>query len=119
MAEGFLRHHAGERFIAASAGTSARGVHPLAVRAMAEAGVDISAQRSKTVGELDDTQPFDVVVTVCDVSCPIPPRAKMLLRWKFPDPSQAGGDDEHRLAAFRRVRDGIDGRVRALIKRLG
>ncbi len=118
MAEGFLRHYAADRFVAASAGTAARGVHPLAVRAMAEVGIDISTQRSKTVDELDG-EPFDVVVTVCDTSCPIPPRSKMLLRWKFPDPSKAGGDGETRLAAFRRVRDGIDGRVRAMVKRLG
>jgi len=119
MAEGFLRHHAADRFVAASAGTSARGVHPLAVRAMAEVGVDISSHRSKTVDELDDSTPFDVVVTVCDTSCPIPPRSKMLLRWKFPDPSKAGGDEAAQLQAFRRVRDGIDGRVRAMVKRLG
>jgi arsenate reductase len=63
--------------------------------------------------------PFDVVVTVCDSSCPIPPRSKLVLRWKFPDPSAAGGTEEERLVAFRKVRDGIADRVRALVRRLG
>ncbi len=116
MAEGLLRDLVGDRVEVASAGTTARGVHPLAIRAMAEAGIDISAQRSKTVDELSGD--FDVVVTVCDTSCPIPPRHRLLLRWKFPDPSAAGGSDEERLAAFRRVRDGIASRVRVLARRL-
>jgi arsenate reductase len=118
MAEGFLRAFGGTRFDAHSAGTVARGVHPLAVRAMAEVGVDISAQRSKTVDEMDGT-PFDAVVTVCDSSCPIPPHTKLLLHWRFPDPSAAGGDEAHQLAAFRKVRDGLSGRVRSLVTRLG
>ncbi|MGH2499049.1 MAG: arsenate reductase ArsC [Candidatus Limnocylindria bacterium] len=116
MAEGLLRALGGDRFEAASAGTTARGVHPLAIEAMAELGIDISRQRSKTVDEVGDA--FDVVVTVCDTSCPIPPRATLRLRWKFPDPSAAGGGDEERRAAFRTVRDGIAGRVRALVRRL-
>lgn len=117
MAEGLLRAYGGDRFQAQSAGTSARGVHPLAVKAMAELGIDISAQRSKTVEDLDDG-PFDVVVTVCDTSCPIPPRHGLLLRWKFPDPSRAGGSEEKQLAAFRKVRDGLAPRVRKLVEQL-
>lgn len=116
MAEGLLRALVGDRVEVASAGTTARGVHPLAIRAMAEAGIDISAQRSKTVDGLSGD--FDVVVTVCDTSCPIPPRHRLLLRWKFPDPLAAGGSDEERLVAFRRVRDGIASRVRVLARRL-
>ena len=116
MAEGLLRELSGDRVEVASAGTTARGVHPLAIRAMAEAGIDISAQQSKTVDGLSGD--FDVVVTVCDTSCPIPPRHRLLLRWKFPDPSAAGGGDEERLAAFRCVRDGIASRVRVLARRL-
>jgi arsenate reductase len=116
MAEALLRAIVGDRAEVASAGTTARGVHPLAVRVMAEVGVDISAQRSKTVEEVRGD--FDVVVTVCDTSCPIPPRHRLLLRWKFPDPSAAGGGEEERLGAFRRVRDGIAPRVRALARRL-
>ena len=116
MAEGLLRALVGGRIEVASAGTTARGVHPLAVQAMAEAGIDISAQRSKAVDELSGD--FDVVVTVCDTSCPIPPRHRLLLRWKFPDPSAAGGSDAERLDAFRRVRDGLASRIRVLVRRL-
>lgn len=116
IAEGLLREIAGDRADAFSAGTTARGVHPLAVRAMAERGIDISGQRSKTVDELEGD--FDVVVTVCDTSCPIPPRHRLLLRWRFPDPAAAGGTEDERVAAFRKVRDGLEGRVRVLARRL-
>lgn len=117
MAEGFLRALGGERFTVESAGTVAREVHPLAVRVMAEAGIDISAQRSKTLDEVADD--WDVVVTVCDANCPIPPRRRILLRWRFPDPSAAGGGEAERIAVFRAVRDRIRRRVAALAERLG
>ncbi|HEY8731486.1 MAG TPA: arsenate reductase ArsC [Candidatus Limnocylindria bacterium] len=116
MAEGFLRALGGDRFAAESAGTVASELHPLAVRVMREAGIDISAQRSKSIDEL--AGPFDVCVTVCDANCPIPPGAGLQLRWKFPDPVLARGTEEERLAAFRVVRDGIEKRVRALVARL-
>jgi arsenate reductase len=116
MAEGFLRAYGGERFIAESAGTVAGGLHPLAVRVMTEIGIDISGHRSRSVDEL--TGAFDVCVTVCDANCPIPPGARMQLRWKFPDPAIARGSEDERLAAFRIVRDGIERRVRALVGRL-
>ncbi len=117
MAEGFLRKYAGDRFSIESAGTKATKIHPLAVRAMAEVGIDISGQRSKSVDDVGEG--WDVVVTVCDANCPIPPRSGLKLRWSFPDPALAGGDEEHRLAVFRTVRDGIEKRVRALASRLG
>lgn len=116
MAEGFLRAYAGDRFEIESAGTKATTIHPLAVRAMREVGVDISGQRSKSVDDVGEG--WDVVVTVCDANCPIPPRSGMKLRWTFPDPALAGGDEETRLAAFRVVRDGIKRRVRSLATRL-
>ncbi len=116
MAEGFLRAIAGDRFAVESAGTKATRVHPLAIAAMREVGIDISGQRSKNVDEVGEG--WDVVVTVCDAHCPIPPRAGMRLSWRFPDPSAATGTDEERLAAFRRVRDGIRSRVRLLAERL-
>jgi len=116
MAEGFLRAYGGDRFIAESAGTIASELHPLAVRAMAEIDIDISAQRSKSVEDLSGG--FDVCVTVCDANCPIPPGATVQLRWEFPDPALAGGPEEERLAAFRMVRDGIGARVRALVTQL-
>jgi arsenate reductase len=117
MAEGFLRTYAGDRFVVESAGTKATKIHPLAVRAMREVGIDISGQQSKSVDDVGEG--WDVVVTVCDANCPIPPRAGMKLRWSFPDPALAGGDEDDRLAAFRTVRDGIQKRVRALATRLG
>ena len=116
MAEGFLRTYGGERFRAESAGTVASALHPLAVRAMAEIGIDISAQRSKSIDDLAGS--FDVCVTVCDANCPIPPGAKVQLRWQFPDPALARGTEDERLAAFRVVRDGIGERVRALADQL-
>src|SRR5881396_2200957 len=115
MAEGYLRAIAGDRFQVQSAGTRATRVHPLAIRAMKEAGIDISSQRSKAVDEVGEG--WDVVVTVCDSSCPVPPRSGLKLRWSFPDPALAGGDDEERLAAFRTVRDGIKKRGRSLATR--
>lgn len=116
MAEGFLRALGGEQFAAESAGTVASAVHPLAVAAMREIGIDISAQPSRSVEELSGS--FDVCVTVCDANCPIPPGARVQLRWQFPDPALAGGTDEQRLAAFRAVRDGIGERVQALVTQL-
>jgi arsenate reductase len=117
MAEGFLRTYAGDRFVVQSAGTKATTIHPLAVRAMREVGIDISGQSSKSVDDVGEG--WDVVVTVCDANCPIPPRSGLKLRWSFPDPAVAGGDDDERLVAFRTVRDGIQKRVRSLAARLG
>jgi len=116
MAEGFMRALGGDRFVGESAGTVAGGLHPLAVRAMREVGIDISGQRSRSIDEL--AGPFDVCVTVCDANCPIPPEATLQLRWKIADPALARGTEDERLAAFRLVRDGIEKRVRALASRL-
>ena len=116
MAEGFLRALAPDRFEVESAGTRATRVHPLAIAAMAEVGIDISRQRSKSVDEVGEG--WDVVVTVCDAHCPVPPRSGLKLSWRFPDPSAAGGSDEEKLAVFRGVRDGIRSRVSALATRL-
>jgi arsenate reductase len=113
MAEGLLRHLDGERFEVMSAGTEATQVRPLAVRAMEEIGVDISGQESKTLEHYID-EPFDYVITVCDEAneaCPFFPGASTRLHWFFEDPSRAVGSDEERLAVFRRVRDGLLGRL--------
>jgi len=109
MAEGFLRALGGGEFEVASAGTEARGVHPFAVQAMAEAGIDISAHESKTVDRYVG-EPFDLVITVCDEAaeaCPFFPNARERRHWSFPDPSAAAGTDEERFAAFVEVRDAI------------
>jgi arsenate reductase len=113
MAEGLLRHLAGDRFEAHSAGTEATHVRPLAIKAMEEVGVDISGQESKTLERyLED--PFDYVITVCDdanEACPFFPGAKNRLHWSFRDPSRAEGLGEERLAVFRSVRDRIGERI--------
>jgi arsenate reductase len=114
MAEGLLRHLAGDRFEVASAGTEATSVRPEAVEAMAELGVDISGQSSKTLERYLE-EPFDHVVTVCDdanEACPVFPGARSRLHWSFRDPSRAEGSQEERLQVFRTVRDEIQGRIR-------
>ena len=115
MAEGLLRHLAGDRFEAYSAGTEATHVRPLAIRAMDEIGVDISGRESKTLDRYLE-EPFDYVITVCDdanEACPFFPGATTRLHWSLPDPSAAKGSEEERLAVFRSVRDGIRDRVQA------
>ena len=114
MAEGWLRHLAGDRFEAASAGTRPTGVHPLAVEAMREVGIDLSGHRSKSAEEYAG-QRFDYVVTVCDPAreaCPLFPGAGAMLHWSFDDPAAATGTDRERRAVFRRVRDEIGERIR-------
>ncbi len=114
MAEGLLRHLAGERFEAHSAGTEATHVRPLAIRVMDEIGVDISEQEWKTL-ERYLGEPFDYVITVCDdanEACPFFPGAKKRLHWSLPDPSAAKGSEEERLAVFRSVRDQLGDRER-------
>ena len=109
MAEGLLRHLAGDRFEVASAGTEATFVRPEAVAAMAELGVDISGQASKTLERYLE-EPFDYVVTVCDdanEACPVFPGAEHRLHWSFKDPSRAEGSEEERLEVYRTVRDEI------------
>jgi arsenate reductase (thioredoxin) len=113
MAEGLLRHLAGDRFEAVSAGTEATHVRPFAIRAMEEVGVDISRQGSKTLEQyLGET--FEYVITVCDEAnerCPFFPGAKRRLHWSFDDPSRAEGSEEERLSVFRSVRDRIRVRI--------
>jgi arsenate reductase len=110
MAEGLLRHLAGDRFEAASAGTvPSNGVSSLAVRAMAEIGLDISAGAPRSVDDLPNLA-FDFVITVCDnanENCPYLPGQFVRLHWPFDDPAAATGTDEERMAVCRRVRDEI------------
>jgi len=115
MAEGLLRHLAGDRFEAMSAGTEATRVRPLAIRAMEEIGIDISGQESKTLDRYLE-EPFDYLITVCDdanEACPFFPEAQSKLHWSLEDPSKAEGSEEERLETFRRVRDGIKDRMQA------
>jgi arsenate reductase len=113
MAEGFLRALAPERYEVASAGTEKTSVHPLAVRAMAERGIDIRRHASKLYSDLAPAR-WDYLITVCDDAnerCPFVPGAVTRLHWSFEDPSRATGDEDARLAVFRRVRDRIEARI--------
>jgi arsenate reductase len=113
MAEGCLRHLAGDLFEAFSAGTEPKGMNPLAVEAMRELGVDIAGHRSKKVDEFIG-QKLEWVVTVCDHArehCPFLP-ATHSLHWSLEDPAAAQGTHTEKLAVFRKVRDQILGRIK-------
>ncbi|MEP6694572.1 MAG: arsenate reductase ArsC [Chloroflexota bacterium] len=113
MAEAFLSELGEGRFQAFSAGTEARGLHPLSIQAMAEVGIDISFQESKTSDQFVE-EPFDLVITVCDEAneaCPYFANARQRRHWSFPDPSAVDGDDAARFAAFAEVRDAIRDRI--------
>jgi arsenate reductase (thioredoxin) len=117
MAEGFLRHMAGEEFISASAGVEAKPINPLAIEVMKEIGIDIAAQRSKDTREALKER-FAFVVSVCDQSKernPIFPFAFRIVRWNLEDPEEGGGSREVLLPRFRRVRDEIDEKVREFL----
>ena len=118
MAEGWLRHLAGSRFEALSAGTHPVSLNPGAVQAMAEAGIDISHQRSKHVDEVLERHP-QYIVTVCDrakETCPTIRGGAATLHWSFDDPAEAQGSDEDRAKVFRRVRDEIAGKIRSWLQ---
>src|SRR6185437_5838796 len=107
MAEGLLRHDAGEAFDVESAGTKPGIVRPEAIAVMRELGIDIGGHRSKHVDEFDG-QRFDYVITVCDnakESCSVFPGATKLLHRSFEDPAALEGSEAERVALFRRVRD--------------
>lgn len=117
MAEGWLRRLGGDRFDAHSAGTEATRVRPLAIRAMAEVGVDISRQESKALDRYV-AQPWEFVITVCDranEACPFFPGGKRRLHWSFPDPSRATGSEDEQLAVYRQVQDAIRARVATFV----
>ena len=109
MAEGLLRALRPDAYEVASAGIEARGVHPLAIKAMAEIGIDISSHRSKVMDPYIG-MPWDHVVTVCDganEACPFFPGGAVRLHRSFQDPSRAEGTETERMEAWRRVRDQI------------
>ena len=117
MAEGLLRARAGDRFEAFSAGNEATEVRPLAIAAMAEIGIDISGQHSKTTADLGG-QRFDYVITVCDdakEACPYYANAAHQIHWGFDDPAEAEGTDVERLVVFERVMGEIAHRIRTFI----
>ena len=119
MAEGWTRELQSGRFEAYSAGVTAKGLDPRAVRAMAEVGIDISGQWSKTVDDLPDGD-FDFVVTVCDharEACPFFPAKTKLIHFGFDDPpalAESAADEEEAMKPYRRVRDEIETFVKNL-----
>jgi arsenate reductase len=117
MAEALLREHGGAAFEVDSAGTEPKGINPLTLRVLAEAGIDASFARSKSVTEFLG-QPFDYVITVCDQarqSCPVFPGVHETLHWGYEDPAAAEGTEAERLAVFRRVFIGLGERIRTFI----
>ena len=119
MAEGLLRQMGGERFEVLSAGTEQTRVHPLAIKAAAGLGVDISRHHSKTVEQFHD-QTFDYVITVCDSAreiCPVFPGHPNQIHWSFADPSAVTGTETERLTAFEETAAQLERRIRYFMKR--
>src|ERR1044071_7619477 len=113
MAEGLLRHDAGDVFEVASAGVAPTQVRPEAIQAMREVGIDISGQRSKSIDEFAGKQ-FDYVITVCDNAnqqCPVFPGKTERIHWSIEDPAAVRGASQQRLNLFRRVRDELRQRL--------
>jgi arsenate reductase len=119
MAEGLTNHFLGDEWTAVSAGTEPSGyVHPLAVEAVAELGIDISDQRSKSTEEFRKTH-LDLVITVCDhaaENCPAWLGAGHVVHMGYPDPAAVEGSREEKLRVFRGVRDGIKEKILNYLK---
>lgn len=118
MAEGLLRHTAGDRFVVASAGVAPTRVRPEAIQVMREIGIDISHQHSKSVDDFLGRE-FDYVITVCDNAneqCPVFPGNTNRIHWSFDDPAAVEGDELARVAVFRRVRDEILHRLQSFVR---
>jgi arsenate reductase len=117
MAEGLFRALAGDRLDVHSAGLEPKGVHPLAIRAMDEIGLDIRGQRSEVLDAYRDGREIDHLITVCDNAaerCPAAwPGVGERLHWPVDDPAAVEGSEEVRLEAFRHARDELRGRIEA------
>ncbi len=123
MAEAFLRAYAGDRFNAYSAGLTPRGIHPLTIEVMREAGLDIGAQRSKDLSEYMGRMHFGFLITVCaraEEQCPRAfPGVGQRLHWDIPDPAAFAGPPEEMLPYFRQVRDLVDRHIREWLAEQG
>ena len=118
MAEGFARRLAPLAVKVYSAGTAPKPIHPMAVKVMKEAGIDISAQRSKSLEEVP-AQKIDLIVTLCGEAaevCPAFSKKTRRLYWPLPDPARAQGGEEEVLKIFRAVRDEIRERIERLLQ---
>jgi thioredoxin type arsenate reductase len=116
MAEGLLRHMAGDKYEVFSAGVAPSQVRPEAIEVMQEIGIDISGHRSKSTDEFLNQQ-FGYVITVCDNAyqqCPMFPGKAERIHWSIEDPAAVDGDQQTRLTAFRRVRDELRERLKTL-----
>jgi len=121
MAEGLMRHFAGEAVEVYSAGSQPSSVHPLAIRAMAERTIDISSHRSKHVDEFSG-QTFDYVITVCDRArevCPVFPDQPREIHWSLPDPAGMGDTERERYHAFKQTADQLATRIQFLLSLVG
>jgi len=116
MSEAFLKHYAGDRFEAQSAGLEPGELNPLVVEAMAEIGIDISQNKTKSVFDIwKSGELFQYVIAVCDAEsaekCPIFPGPTTRLHWSFPDPSKVTGKYEQKLQRVRDIRDEIAAKI--------
>ena len=121
MAEGLVNHDLAGKVQAFSAGTDPTFVHPLAIIAMGEVGIDISRQRSKSLDEFGNEK-FDFVITLCDhaaESCPVFFGGVQRIHMGFPNPAAVSGSKEEKLAAFRKVRDQIREEVADFLSKQG
>lgn len=119
MAEALLRKYAGDVLEVHSAGLEPRGVNPLTVQVMQEAGIDISHQQSKGIETYLGKALFQYLITVCDdadQNCPtVWPGVNTRLHWSFEDPAKFAGTEEEKLAKFREVRDLIEQRIKTWV----
>lgn len=121
MAEGLMRHAAGEALETYSAGSQPSGVHPLAIQAMSVRGIDISHHRSKHIDEFTG-QTFDYVITVCDRArevCPVFPDQPVDIHWSLPDPAEMGDAEGERYQAFEQTADQLATRIQYLLSLIG
>ncbi len=114
MAEAFLRKYAGDQFEVYSGGLEPKPIHPLTLRVMEEAGIDMSGQYSKPLAQFMGRVHFGYLITVCSDAedmCPVFPGMGVRLHWPFEDPAAFQGPEEEKLARFRQARDGIENKV--------
>jgi len=122
MAEAWLKRYAGEHFEVYSAGLEPKGLNPYTIRVMEEAGLDMSAHRSKALTEYMNKIQFSYLITVCsnaDERCPFFPGMGIRMHWPFEDPAAAQGSDAEIIAKFRLVRDQIKGRIKKWLYQQG